>query len=121
MDTSKEYIKMCEKATEIQGWWYVDFGDFYNDIEDVVEVVLSVVNVHTSKKTLIWLPRQDQLQEMMSILHWGLTKKGKEWSTWKPTDQEFLEADSLEKALLKRVMKEKYNKTWNGKRWIKNE
>ncbi len=118
MDTSKEYIKMCEKAVEITKGVY-GLGNIYavfyatgkqSGYTTGIECEHNALGV-ADRSHHVWLPRQDQLQEMISILHWGLTKKGKTWSTWKPTDQEFLEAYSLEKALLKRVMKEKYNKT----------
>ena len=31
MDTTKEYIKMCEKADEIQKIWSTDIGDYFFD------------------------------------------------------------------------------------------
>ena len=44
MDTSEEYIKMCQKATEVQALCEAD-----------VEI----------ESPSIWLPRQDQLQGMV--------------------------------------------------------
>ena len=73
----------------------------------------------------VWLPRQDQLQEMvkqktllMSLKHFC------DWSLLQ--DEEFFKTQcdkvtSMEQLWLAFVMKEKYNKTWNGKEWIEND
>jgi len=129
MDTSKEYIKMCEKAKEIQkigkiskGWSgifrigeYIYFGVWggHNGVEDVAE-------------RIIWLPRQDQLQEMVD---YDLTNRCVEFycfvSGRVPLTNEIINAGqlhkftSMEQLWLAFVMKEKYNKIWNGKDWEK--
>ena len=55
MDTSETYVKMCEKAEEIQ--------KNANDIS-VLSDKFPDVNSFWAKGN-IWLPRQDQLQEMV--------------------------------------------------------
>jgi len=71
MDTSETYIKMCEKAEEIQGivkphhtvcaaWKLGDFVHF----DDAVRVIIKEDN---TIRDMTWLPRQDQLQEMVNL------------------------------------------------------
>ena len=69
---------------------------------------------------VIWLPRQDQLQEMVMGQSkfvqdnlYGLKAKWEQWLEYEP------QRDSFEQLWLAFVMKEKYNKSWNRKIWIK--
>lgn len=133
MDTSKwyndpVYIKMCEKATDIQkqnyhigcikefaifqgggiildgngSWWY----GYEKTEHPPFEIRLKV-----------WLPRQDDLQDMISddvhdlISEFdGFVSFPEEWGNFPFA--------SLEQLWLAFVMKEKYNKVWNGEDWI---
>jgi len=85
-------------------------------------VTESCINV----KNVIWLPRQDQLQEMArenldyTETIWGLhsaffykTKREEQYYS-----QNFT---SMEQLWLAFVMKERYSKIWNGEEWILNE
>jgi len=71
----------------------------------------------------VWLPRQDQLQEMVFEL--VQSKPGKCRTRLMKLFAEFLEFvgdsganyDSFEQLWLAFVMKEKYNKVWNGNDW----
>ena len=93
MDTSKKYIEMCTKAEEIQS--------------EVTEEKIE----HNFYIT-VWLPRQDQLQEMVI--------GGDDTIT---LTEYFLNAVSLycdrklsmEQLWLKYVMKEKYGKVWDNR------
>ena len=75
----------------------------------------------------IWLPRQDQLQEMMR-------NEGR-WAGYydllscfsrfvydvvenRLADDTFAKGYSYEKLWIMFIMQEKYNKTWNGEDWI---
>jgi hypothetical protein len=70
MDTTEKYIEMC-KAKEIQSRWRPTDGDFY-----VYSVVIKdpQIMIMSSKFGIepmdlsqwVWLPRQDQLQDMLS-------------------------------------------------------
>ena len=79
---SETYIKMCEKAEEIQKVWHPKRGDFtywkanienpklvlIYDIRDELLCTISFNEgtYHTlTKEKLIWLPRQGQLQDML--------------------------------------------------------
>jgi len=86
MDTSKEYVAMCEKAGEIRDSWIPSQGDTYQygmmrpcniDIgsfvikhcETGIHFLENLVNapafLEVIRKLYIWLPRQDQLQYMV--------------------------------------------------------
>uniref|UniRef100_A0A6H1ZB06 Uncharacterized protein n=1 Tax=viral metagenome TaxID=1070528 RepID=A0A6H1ZB06_9ZZZZ len=122
MDTTPEYIKMCEKAEEIQLLKIKPIhimqseADILYEDNDVwyIYVVEKLKKGWLIKKT--WLPRQDQLQEMIS--------------------PEYLEEDkfmlldrflnfvdmsnrgwSFEQLWLAFVMQEKYGKIWTGEEW----
>ena len=70
MDTTEKYIKMC-KCEEIQERWQPTDGDFY-----VYSVVVHYPHIYSTSSKLdvelmnkdnwIWLPRQDQLQDIIS-------------------------------------------------------
>ncbi len=122
MDTSKKYIKMCEEAGEIQELKKVrDVAhDFYTDVDQCTTIWRTV-----------WLPRQDQLQEMVLeyedvvekvqslkdfifITH----KKIGQNSVWM-TDSYIIALKSMEQLWLCFVMKEKFNKQWKDGTWKK--
>lgn len=120
---------MCEAAKNIQESWHVNFGDYYNDIEEVVEVVLSVVNVHKCKTTLIWLPRQDQLQEIVMNdtktvamedriikLHVSFDRFVKYWAI-KHVVSMNMQNYSMEQLWLSYTMYYLYEKMWVGNEW----
>ena len=102
MDTTKEYIKMCD-CSEIQRRWRADEFDFF-----VCSCHKERCNCQGGETSEIWLPRQDQLQDMIPIQH-EFVLGGvycacqKEWS--------------LEQLWLSYVMAELYNKKWNGEEW----
>jgi hypothetical protein len=111
VDTSKTYVKMCEKAIEIQqvfptitpddrSFWVDDFN---------------------SGKS-VWLPRQDQLQEMVKSdihPHWQLNSfVDAGISDYIQEMNEYAKQfSSMEQLWLALVMREKYSKIWNGEVW----
>ena len=114
MDTSKIYVKMCEKAEEIQKIkpeWNLegDDGEWWYPNDNKREV------------NHIWLPRQDQLQEILfthkehlfpqCVLLREFIREGELYIL------HFLK--SMEQLWLAFAMKEKYNKIWNGEDWVK--
>jgi len=71
------------------------------------------------KLNVIYLPTQEQLQ--------GLLKKPLWWLVWhfeefvEPmSDKTFFQDTTMDELWLTFVMKEKYNKIWNGETWIKD-
>ena len=89
MDTSEKYIKMCSLAKEIQRKWMFQSGDFvYNPVFDEVVVLLYPGN---NSINYIWLPRQDQLQEIcieffmknLEISKFEANLRFLEWYSWR--------------------------------------
>lgn len=117
MDTSETYIKMCREAKEIQGWTYKTLkrDDYVVYGDDVVfaDAVLGGL----SSDIWTWLPRQDQLQEMINfqpvLSHLGYCKDLM-YQLWELKKEPF---QSWEQVWLSVVMIQKYNKTWNGETW----
>lgn len=142
-----EYIKQCEKAEEIQELWKPKVGDWFYK-RDGIGFGLWLIckldekgNLFCSGERMgrapfsgeliwfmtpgdyIWLPPQNQLQEMvvcpgteLFIVFMG----DKRWYSLPINDQRnpVLSYDTLEQLWLAFVMKQKYNKAWNGTDWI---
>ncbi len=122
MDTRETYIKMCD-CEEMQKSFpaYDDSNYIYNLCR--MKVVYSSSNVYwDGGNGLIWLPTQDQLQGMVISGHpdgaYQLVMLLGDFRAW------FLERatlkqkfTSMEQLWLAFVMKEKYNKIWNGEKW----
>ncbi len=136
MDTTKQNILMCKKAVEIQEQWKVKNGDFFEAFSSVrilnhqTSVYLACYlgdDYHYSiiAKDCIhehtWLPRQDQLQEMIdwlgSILIGHIPNNMLMLSYAYQDTRIKVKGTSMEQLWLAFVMKEKFNKVWNGKDW----
>lgn len=152
MDTSEEYIKMCEKATEIQKQWVPQMGDFFQGRWADNTTHIHCVNygykldgdgffvAMTGREpdmnyeyytypqyNCVWLPRQDQLQEIMNIEYDMLVYEFVEYlcgDTGGHGGNRFADEhvygkfNSYEQLWLAFVMEEKYNKVWNGEDWV---
>ena len=123
MDTSKEYIEMCRKAVEVQELWSPISGDvsYLMDIDCVSIWSYGLYKTDISCAE-IWLPRQDQLQDMVGedTDYHTLMK----FDTWVFTlariyDDIIIEKFSMEQLWLAFVMHEKYGKKWDGEDWVK--
>ncbi len=123
MDISETYIKMCEKAEEIQEVRHDGFeeGDCAYSMNDDGYTWLG--SSHDSYKRWeddIWLPRQDQLQEMigdfnkcLGMLHDFQCPEVNAYQ------QEWFEyCQSMEQLWLAFIMHENYNKVWDKENWI---
>lgn len=127
MDTTKEYIKMCEKTGEIQG----GFQSLHDTINHPHNLYVDKDTYKTTSpfynykhRNNIFLPRQDQLQEMVKSCFIDYIRDTKFNSTIFMLQKfnEFCnnkneDCFSLERYWLEFTMKERYNKTWNGKDW----
>jgi len=122
MDTSETYIKMCRKAKEIQelweGWTKIT-GDrtVWKDAEPDSYGYRDTRQSETNptkevEYEIIWLPCQDQLQEMVNESIPRLDSIIPFWH-----NHMTINPVSWEQLWLAFVMKEKYNKTWNGETW----
>ena len=134
---TEQTIRMFERANDIQQLWEPKEGDlawhpnegneYMGSWEFPAEVVVVKVTELQSVEwwfNWYWLPRQDQLQEMieaeslfvllhkfrMFVSHDDVLIDG-----WSPVMYQF---NSMEQLWLAFVMKEKYNKVWNEENWI---
>ena len=151
---TKNYIKMCEKAEEIQklkptGVWHthsIPHDDGLDD-KDYLYVsfyylpnVLKERNIQLLKwdndeghpiigsysdniEGAIWLPTQEQLQEMVKDRLFYISGSFKNIyasASMGNRDSHVVcnKAKSMNELWLIFVMKEKYNKTWTGKDWV---
>ena len=140
MDKSNAYIRMCDRAKEIQCLWQPIYGDFYADTKGQIRCWISrkapaerfkkgygicVKNsvIHLSKYT--WLPRQDQLIEMAQVpgrRYESVVQDFFDWSK-RPYGSDAGHTGRLfktmEKLWLAFVMQKKFNRLWDGDAWIK--
>jgi len=122
MDTTPEYIKQCGKATKIQELLNTvsSVGSFISD-----GVVICIGSARMAPD--VWLPRQDQLQE---IWRQEYLKRPSKYGWFGEfcnfigdvySDYDLMNADevfeSMEQLWLAFVMKELYGKVWNGEEW----
>jgi hypothetical protein len=127
MDTSSEYIKMCEKAEEIMHTWHYAFGDFFVSmtagISSEPQTLVSDLELHASymhQIKAVWLPRQDQLQALILDQYatpWDLVI---EFANTLMSDKAsyFDRFPSMEQIWLAYIMAKKFNKTWTGADWL---
>lgn len=142
MDFSEQYIKMCQQAINIQEQWDPKDGDFYLvpsiDIwnsefkkwEISQEIYLYDID-HSNvfdingvvKEGIVYLLRQDQLQEMI-INNYRCPKDCMvDFYTWlyeRPSENK--SKMSFEQLWLAFVMNENFNKIWDCEKedWIDN-
>ena len=125
MDLSSKYIEMCVKAEELQSEWKPREGDFYAEFAGMKKDILVGIAVFHKSKELdpsylqIWLPRQDQLQEMIPD---GLAWKHVLFDEWiREQKGNWLTGDikgfeSFEQLWLAFVMWIRYRKVWDNER-----
>jgi len=134
MDTSEHYIKMCEKAEEIQEIWHSTLDDDghefvycreHNALREYADGgYLWCPQTRCESRYDVWLPRQDQLQEMVNpqhmhgIISFLMVRHFVDWflNSTKLHHPGYL-FTSMEQLWLAFVMKEKHNKTWNSEDW----
>ena len=124
MDTSKQYIKMCD-CEEVQGEWTIPPypGDYFE--YGVVTVYWTGYKPPDDFDDSIFLPRQDQIQE------WVWNKDGPvsplrlfgrfcafHFSLGPPELSDFHTPEQLWLAF---YMYETFGKVWNGEEWVKSD
>jgi hypothetical protein len=127
MDISSKYIRMCEGIEEIQARWQPEFGDFYVSMSlgltSPCQPIVSELEKEVSYlKTIkaVWIPRQDQLQEMVIedyAMPWDLAIAFSNVLMGERSSY-FEKFDSMEKLWLAFVMLEKYRRKWNKGEWL---
>jgi len=138
MDTSEQYIKMCD-CEEVQGPWKPGRGDWmYKHVDHLPKddprfyhfdygthpiledgEICAAHHVRMYKDTSVFLPRQDQIQEWLGpielheLLDICSEPRGIMWKAL----HEY--AESFEQLWLAFYMYEKHGKVWNGEKWVK--
>ena len=139
MDTSTEYIAMCDAALEIQKTWVPAHGDFFigernklrvwiEGINDPGKVVTGIeVEFRDGIPSLtryIWLPRLDQLIELAQEAHVRYEKTTQAFFDWTRRDYGLIPGEprkifsSLEQTWLAFIMLRKHGKKWDSTSWI---
>ncbi len=119
MDTSETYVKQCD-CPEVQGKWKPDylFGSvLYGKFSK--EIIACETN---NLSGVVWLPRQDQIQEILlsdEDLKWNIPKLVGNFVPFFGSNKNYERFNSMEKLWLAFYMKEKHRKSWNGEKWIK--
>lgn len=136
MDTSEKYIKMCGKTEEIQELWNPQRGDFYSSMREkeglLTQAHLDLVEfipfggIKRIKHDMIWLPRQDQLQEIVikkDLEDYGASAElAHRFSRWVEKNCNIKHwNNSMEQLWLAFIMEEKYEKIWDSKEWVKEK
>lgn len=135
MDKSPEYISMCRKASEIQTKWEPGLGDVYTDESSQIHFYMPNKDGKIKKgfgvkpngnlieiEKLIWLPKLNQLMEMVGTSEKNFRDSGFGFFEWtklhgynpgKP-DNPF---KSLEQIWLAYVMEKIFKKKWAVNNW----
>jgi hypothetical protein len=127
MDKSTHYIKMCENTKVIQKNWKPEFGDFFVSMSLGLTSQSQPITSDLEKKVsylktikAVWLPRQDQLQEMVIenyAMPWDLAIAFSNVLMGENASY-FEKFDSMEKLWLTFIMLEKYKKKWKEGEWV---
>lgn len=124
MDINKDYIEMCKKAQEIQkqrgsfNWDRFDYAvwlRFEQLIKDGGFVIDKLGHRDDIRKYFVWLPRQDQLAEMIGTWNnnYSMSFFNNIEANSKYRGIPDMGFNSIEKHLLHFLMSDKFNKFWN--------
>ncbi len=138
---TKNYIKMCEQAEEIQKEWGCKKGDWIKYQNEIIVLKQGHLNLEILEKDyelyvhrinqddglvydekgnyFIWLPTQEQLQEMVKDSWADPSILLAEFYGWQVFIYPKFKDESITERWLAFVMKEKYSKIWTGEEWIK--
>jgi len=144
MDKTEEYIEMCRNADDIQALWIKKIGDYYFNPDYYSNNKVSIIfdgyirckeegkkwygGTYNHNEQVIdgavWLPRQDQLQEMIDWEKNGLygvvmIDAFYDFSKTNYDSEPFNNTEmSWERLWLSFVMHELYKKRWTGTKWV---
>ena len=132
MDTSDKYIYMCLKSVEVQEYkglsW--DAGDFvyFANTTNSCEIV---THARVRREGEIWIPRMDQLLQIIHDKHVGiipvllmwnlLSKFHREPSRDRYEFDDSIMSLSMEQFLLVSIMRFEYNKRLKDGEWVDSE
>lgn len=137
MDTSKTYIQMCD-CPEIQDNWVIKAGDCFKIIKgkyyigepceggseyfegDICYADEQALSYDSSGYKYLWLPRQDQLQEMISDNVWETTRYYYAFASEYLTEKDCKDI-THEQLWLLYCMAKKHGARWQGAWWEHEE
>jgi len=117
VDTSKQYVKMCD-CPEIQGESVTPPypNDYYaRRKHGAIRYGYQLLTSDIIDNDYTWLPRQDQIQEMMGDFDKMLPMLPQLERLDKACGEQFT---SMEQLWLAFYMLEKHKKTWDGQEWV---
>ena len=137
-DTLERYIKMLESAPEIQRLCNFENGDyFYDHVNGEVKILLWYPS--TDFNECIWIPRQDQYQEICinffahnprlsrhdafsRFLEWysSCLKETAETGRNYVNNGKYKSIDSCDELMLLYTMSMLHGKKWGGTNWVKS-
>jgi len=149
---TKNYIEMCEKNEDLQREWNPAIEPNYYYRKEAKSIELYTCNNQTwlykmkkqrcveAYKDFIWLPTQEQLQEMVlpiflkmystthalqndpSFIYRMIIEKFQRWiNRSSPSFDKYMAMfNSMNELWLAFVMKEEYDKIWTGEKWKLN-
>jgi len=132
MDTSEIYIKQCDYG-EIQKQRKLKIGDIIKINNLKPDIIISIDKdrlneIQTSRgfgfslpsklNSIIWLPYQHQIQEMIYPHKDGVPYLTVELYGWLQKPRNY-QPKSMEQLWLAFYMYEKHKKTWDGEKWRK--
>ena len=113
------FIKQCEQAEEIQKLWKTENGDWvYWKVTKSIKIITDHFFTE-SFKDFIWLPTQEQLQEMVKKRH--IYYLIKDFQIFQVKHTIGLHINNMNELWLAFIMHECYNKVWLKGRWVKSE
>ena len=125
MDTSTKYIEMCRAASEIQKAWEPAVCDWRTNSQKCMMLPHACRGnpLYVDKENDFWLPRQDQLQEMITGDDYLYrTEFGNSSGALFEAITEFAHredcGESFEMLWLIFVMERKFKKFWDGAAWV---
>jgi len=139
MDTSEQYIKMCdcEEVQDVEPGHVGDYrysgeSDWDRDSQRFVlhywillrtddgDAVVCIAEYESGEERAIFLPRQDQIQEWMNYCFWDVMLENfiEFYDGGYVSEIGFL---SMEQFWLAFYMHEKHGKVWNGDEWAKSD
>lgn len=122
MDLTESYIKMCAESEEIQKL----HSKYKDDIRSYIQYPKEKVHLQTVGTDLkpgnIWLPRQDQLQELYNhkkkLNIWNMMQELQIIAHYAQFSKHTKATElTFEKLWLMLIMKHNFNKIWNGIKW----
>ena len=128
----RKAVEVCRKAIEVQRLWKPKVGDWFVTPAGKVELFDKsfyikenfisdydiIENELWERKKIYWLPRQDQLQDMVKSEYecdYDMNLDFTEFTTNLYTHEQI--GASMEQLWLAFVMHELHSKQWDGKQW----